>query len=236
MGEIGSYNYPGFPLEQKYAWFQSGPGAAAAIQAGESLKRIAASLDVSDGTIGAGLIERQLGSSWEGGAARAASGAFDRAAVVLASLSTSSGAGGGSAQQFGDSFSATKNAIPPPPAPTGVNSDVGRNVDDFADMVHDNTGADLAALGVQSDFRARQIANRLAEMVADDALYRHEGATRQVLTAYQAAAPALERRPRRADAHSLASMCTAVTAPTTAEALLAQIRDLVADLPAPSRP
>lgn len=192
MGGIGHYNYQQYPLEQKYAWFQTGPGASAAIQVSESLKRIAARLDVSDGTIGAGFIERRLGTDWQGGAAQAASGAFDRAAVVLASLTTTSQAGGGTAQQFGDSFNATKNAIPVPPPPTGLNSAFGQEVDGFADAVRDRTGADLSVLGVQSDYRARLVANRNAEMVADDALYRHENTTRDALAAYQSAVGAAQ--------------------------------------------
>jgi hypothetical protein len=209
MAGIGHYNYAGFPLVEKHGWFQSGPGAVAAMQVGDSLKRIAARMDVSDATIGAGFIERKLGTSWEGNAAKAASGAFDRAAAVLASLSTSSLSGGGTAQQFGDSFNVTKNAIPTPPPPVGVNSTVGAGVDSFVDTVRSDTGQDLSVIGIQSDYRARLVANQNAEHAANDALQRHENTTRDVLDGYQAAAAPTTAAAAQPAAHTSGAAPTA---------------------------
>jgi hypothetical protein len=186
MGGIGHYNYPQFTLEQKYAWFRSGPGSAAAIQVSDSLKRIAARLDVSDATIGAGFVERRLGTSWEGGAAQAASGAFDRAAVVLASLSTSSLSGGGTAQQYGDSFDVTKKAVAPPESANVLSRSLGDTA----------AGAIGGFWEAQTDARATEATNRNADLAANDALQRHEDTARQVLAGYQsAAAPAQPRAP-----------------------------------------
>jgi hypothetical protein len=182
MGEIGHYNYAGYELKDKYAWFQSGPGAAAAVQVSGSLKRIAARLDVSDGTIGAGFIERRLGTDWEGGAAQAASGAFDRAAVVLTSLTTSSLSGGGSAQRFGDSFGATKKAVAPPQTQNWLSNAVG---DDLA-------GAVDGFWEAQSDGRATDVANRNADLAANEALQSHENTAREVLAGYRSAAAAAQ--------------------------------------------
>lgn len=186
MGEIQYYNYPSFPLAQKYGWFRAGPGAEGAMQAGDSLTRIAARLDISDATIGAGLIERRLGSSWEGGAAQAASGAFDHAAAVLASLSSSSSSGGGTAQRFGDSFNATKNSVPAPRTRNWLSNAIG----DTAAVAVAGTVAGPAGgfWAAQTDGRATDVANRQADLAANEALKRHEDTTREVLAGYQSAA------------------------------------------------
>ncbi|MGI8817133.1 MAG: hypothetical protein ACR2G2_18135 [Pseudonocardia sp.] len=184
MTGIPQFLYDGYPLEVKCGWMQSGRGPTAAIQFGDGLARLAAEFDASDSTIGRNLIERQAGASWQGRASTAASGALNRAAATVLASAQTSRSGGESAHRYGDSFTATRNAVHQARA-VGANSWLGARADEVGTALNDTFGS---TFGVQSDYRARLVAYRAADQEANDALARHEASAREALTAYQAAA------------------------------------------------
>jgi hypothetical protein len=181
MEEIPCFYYDSIPLEQKYQWMRSGPGGAASIGFGDGLAQLAADFNASDANIGRNLLQRRLGTEWQGQAATAATEALNRASAAIAANAVPSTTGRDSSHQYGDSFNATKNAIQPVPD-AGQNSWWGRQADAAGTSLNDTFGS---TFGVQSDYSKRLAAYRAADQAANDALVRHETTTRTVLTAYQ---------------------------------------------------
>jgi len=195
MEDIPCFYYESASLEQKYQWMHSGPGGAAAVGFGDGLAQLAADFNASDANIGRNLVERRLGTEWQGQAATAATEALDRAASAIAANAAPGNAGRDSSHQYGDSFNATRNAIELVPD-AGENSWWGRQADAAGSALNDTFGS---TFGVQSDYAKRLAAHRAADQAANDALYKHESTSRTVLAAYQsaitgqAAAPATGR-------------------------------------------
>jgi hypothetical protein len=181
MEEIPCFYYDSIPLEQKYQWMRSGPGGAASIGFGDGLAQLAADFNSSDVNIGRNLLQRRLGTEWQGQAASAATEALNRASAAIAANAVPSTTGRDSSHQYGDSFNAAKNAIQPMPD-AGQNSWWGRQADAAGASLNDTFGN---TFGVQSDYSKRLAAYRAADQAANDALVRHETTTRTVLTAYQ---------------------------------------------------
>jgi hypothetical protein len=183
MDAIPTFNYDAYPLEQKHQWMQSGPGASAAIGFGDGLSQLGADFAASDTNVGNNLIQRKLADDWQGRASSAAGDAVNRAATSLAGTATPGNTGGASSQRYGDSFTATKNAIPAAPS-VGENSWWGRAADELGSELDDMFGT---TFGVQSDYSKRLAAYRAADQAANDALRAHEQTTRTALTTYQTA-------------------------------------------------
>jgi hypothetical protein len=142
---------------------------------------LAADFNASDANIGRNLLQRRLGTEWQGQAATAATEALNRAAAAIAANAVPSTTGRDSSHQYGDSFNAAKNAIQPVPD-AGQNSWWGRQADAAGASLNVTFGS---TFGVQSDYSKRLAAYRAADQAANDALVRHETTTRTVLTAYQ---------------------------------------------------
>jgi hypothetical protein len=184
MPGIPEFSYDDKPLAVKFQWMQAGPGPASAIEFGTAMASLAADFENSDAIIGRNLIQRHLGDGWQGRASTAANGSLSRAAAAIAANARVGWAGGDSSHRYGDSFTATRNAIHNEPA-AGQNSWWGRRADDVGDALHDTFDT---TFGVQSDYRARLAAYKAADDTANDALRRHEATAREALTAYQIAA------------------------------------------------
>jgi hypothetical protein len=195
MEEIPCFYYESVPLEQKYQWMHTGPGGVASIGFGDGLAQLAADFNASDDHIGRNLVQRRLGTEWQGQAATAATEALNRAASAIAANAAPGNAGRDSSHQYGDSFNTTRNAIQLAPD-AGQNSWWGRQADAAGSALNDTFGS---TFGVQSDYTERLAAYRAADQAANDALYKHETTSRKVLTAYQnaitgqAAAPGLSQ-------------------------------------------
>jgi hypothetical protein len=184
MTEIPHFLYDGHSLEEKYRWVNSGRGPSAAIEFGAGLRQLAEEFEVSDAIVGRNLVERRLGATWQGRAATAAGGSLDRAASTVAASAQTGRSGSDSSHLYGDSFSAARKAVHQTRA-VGTNWFPGRALDSFGEFVDD---AFNGTFGIQSDYRERLAAYRVADQAADDALARHEASTREALAGYRAAA------------------------------------------------
>jgi len=195
MDDIPCFYYESASLAQKYQWMHSGPGGSAAVGFGDGLAQLAADFNASDANIGRNLVQRRLGTEWQGQAATSATEALNRAATAIAANAAPGNTGRDSSHQYGDSFNATRNAIQLVPD-AGANSWWGRQADAAGTALNDTFGS---TFGVQSDYSQRLAAYRAADQVANDALYKHETTSRTVLAAYQgaitgqAAAPTTDR-------------------------------------------
>jgi hypothetical protein len=183
MDKIPCFYYESASLGQKYQWMHTGPGGSAAVGFGDGLAQLAADFNASDANIGRNLVERRLGTEWQGQAATAATEALNRAATAIAANAAPGNTGRDSSHQYGDSFNATRNAIQLVPD-AGANSWWGRQADAAGTALNDTFGS---TFGVQSDYSQRLAAYRAADQAANDALYKHETTSRTVLTAYQGA-------------------------------------------------
>jgi hypothetical protein len=182
MDAIPCFNYAGTPLATKYEWMQTGPGGQAAIGMGGALAQFAADLGQTDANIGQHL--GRLGGVWQGRAAQAATGAVTRAAASVTSRAQPGTTGHQSSQRYGDSFITTKNAIPKPPPVTAACGFGGMLADGAGWVLNKEFGSNF---GVQSDFTTQLAAYRAADQAANHALLTHENASRDAITAYDAA-------------------------------------------------
>lgn len=189
MKSIGTYLYDGFPLETKHAWMQTGPGVSAATLLSDALAQLSADFGAADANIGRNFIKRKVGAEWTGQAAEGAAAAIDRAAAALAAQGHAGQAGSGSVDQYGQSFVATKNAIPEPPR-HGVgsalaSSSAGTGAVKGAAALGPVGAAVGYGAGAASDYFNQQAAYQQADQRANDALLAHEQNTRGALTAFQ---------------------------------------------------
>jgi hypothetical protein len=180
MTDMPCWNWAAFPLSTKYGWMQQGSGAQGPVGYGERLASLAAHFEETDGNLRRTM--SALGGSWEGAAADGATGAVRRAAGTLDGNARTAGAGQGSAHRYGDSFAATKNAIPDP-AGVGTGGFWG-SVSTGLRAAVPGVGTTLAA-GV--DYVHELMAYRQAEQAADQALTAHQDTTRAALAGYTTA-------------------------------------------------
>ncbi len=190
--DIGDYRWAGFPLAQKFAWMQTGQGAAAVQPGVDALRGLSARYTESHRAVHAQLA--RLGVSWRGASADAAAAATTRLADWVSGAGQTVTGGGGSMDSYGASFTAMKPNIPPPPD-VGVQSGGGRALDAA-------TGGYGALVGLQSDHSRRLAAAAGLDAQANAALTLHQQTTRAALQSFPLAAepPALAAGTGPADA------------------------------------
>jgi hypothetical protein len=185
MDPIRCYNYDSFPLETKFGWMQTGAGANAAAGFGRMLAQLAADFAAADTNIRAGLRRRGI-DGWAGHAARVANAAIGASVTTLAAHSERATSGSGAANHYGDSFAATKNAIPAPPEHSIGHALASETASRFAGGVAiPGPGVVIGyGAGVAADYVQQLAAYRKADELANDALREHEVTTRRVLAAF----------------------------------------------------
>lgn len=171
MTLIGAYYYPGFSLEEKFAWVNQKPGSRATEPVRASLMDIGQAYIASDETIRRAL--NSLGADWEGLAGDSADAALRRTAELNRLNGEEGQRGGLSVQSYGVAFEEMRTKV--------VYADPGEygSWSAFRDrQLELPWGGHL--LGIQSDYLDAVEANRTADSAANAALKGYEDQAREM--------------------------------------------------------
>jgi uncharacterized protein YukE len=168
-------NWAGFALQQKHQMMHTGPGATGVTQVAQTLGALAQPFQNAITDTQTALAK--IGVAWDGTSASGFVSAMQQAGQWSQQNSEALTTGASHVQQYADSYSTTKNAIPNPAElpPIGHNSFLG-GAEDF--------------VGLKSAYAERVAQWQQANKTADDALARHEALAQKMVNSFPTVQPA----------------------------------------------